>query len=121
MKRATVLFALTLLAATVAFGQTSWQKYQSNPILTATQNWESGFGVIGPRVLKVGNTYRMYYTGLGSRFQIGLAQLRRLLGFPVIQQRNDFVFHFPRGLVLAEILFQFRTIDDHLVYLLFLL
>ena len=44
-----------------------------------------------------------------------------LLGLPVIQQRNDLVFHFPRGLVLAEILFQFRTIDDHLVYLLFLL
>ena len=55
------------------------------------------------------------------RFLFGFAQLRRLLGFPVIQQRNDLVFHFPRGLVLAEILFQFRTIDDHLVYLLFLL
>ena len=55
------------------------------------------------------------------RFLFGLAQLRRLLGLPVIQQRNDLVFHFPRGLVLAEILFQFRTIDDHLVYLLFLL
>ena len=55
------------------------------------------------------------------RFLFGLAQLGRLLGLPVIQQRNDHVFHFSRGLVLAEILFQFRAIDDHLVYLLFLL
>ncbi len=73
MRRGMVLFTLTLLITNVAFAQTSWQKYQSNPVLTATQGWESGFGVIGPRVLKVGNIYKMYYTGLGSRFQIGLA------------------------------------------------
>jgi len=73
MKRGMVLIMLALLATNVAFAQTSWQKYQSNPVLTATQGWESGFGVIGPRVLKVGNVYKMYYTGLGTNRQIGLA------------------------------------------------
>jgi len=64
---------LALMKASLAFSQASWQKYQGNPVLTATQSWESGFGVIGPRVLKIGNIYKMWYTGLGSRFQIGLA------------------------------------------------
>jgi predicted GH43/DUF377 family glycosyl hydrolase len=66
-------FALALLATRLAFSQTVWQKYQGNPVLTATQGWESGFGVIGPRVLKVGNVYKMWYTGIGTLFQIGLA------------------------------------------------
>jgi len=66
-------FALALLTTRPAFSQTVWQKYQGNPVLTATQGWESSFGVIGPRLLKIGNTYKMWYTGIGTRFQIGLA------------------------------------------------
>jgi len=75
MNRGNVLlvFALALLTTSLAFSQTSWQRHQGNPVLTATQGWESGFGVIGPRILKVGNVYKMWYTGLGTHRQIGLA------------------------------------------------
>ena len=51
----------------------------------------------------------------------GFCQLRRLFFFPVIQQGHNLFFHFGGSDLLAKILFQFRTIDDHLVYLLFLL
>ncbi len=62
-----------LLAASLAFSQTVWQKYASNPVLAPSQEWEAANGVIGPRVIKVGNVYKMWYTGLGSNRQIGLA------------------------------------------------
>ncbi len=54
-------------------------------------------------------------------FLVGLTQLGGLLGLPVIQQGDDLVLHLTGGLVLAEILFQFHAVDNHLVYLLFLL
>jgi|GEM_PF-2089785 len=75
MKREIVFLttALTLLTTNVVLAQTSWQRHAGNPVLTATQSWESGFGVIGPRILKVGNVYKMWYTGLGTHRQIGLA------------------------------------------------
>mgnify|MGYP003209746974 CR=1 FL=1 len=44
-----------------------------------------------------------------------------LLTLPVIQQLDDLVLHFPRRSFLAEILAQFRTCQNHFVYLLFVL
>ncbi len=66
-------FALALLATRPAFSQTVWQKYQGNPVFAASQSWENPYGVIGPRILKIGNVYKMWYTGLGTHRQIGLA------------------------------------------------
>jgi len=68
-----LVFALALLAPRPALSQTVWQKYQGNPVLAATHNWEYSYGIIGPRVLKIGNVYKMWYTGLGTHRQIGLA------------------------------------------------
>jgi len=72
-RRTVLLVAVVLLSMSRAFSQTVWHKYESNPILVPNQEWEAAFGVIGPRLLKVGNVYKMWYTGLGSRRQIGLA------------------------------------------------
>ncbi len=66
----------TLLLASmvsVAFSQTLWQKYKGNPVLVPTESWEAAYGVIGPRVLKIGGLYKVWYNGLDFRRQIGLA------------------------------------------------
>lgn len=57
----------------VAFSQTLWQKYKGNPVLVPTESWEAAYGVIGPRVLKIGGLYKVWYNGLDFRRQIGLA------------------------------------------------
>ena len=44
-----------------------------------------------------------------------------LLTLPVVQQLDDLVLHFPRRSFLAEILAQFRTCQNHFVYLLLVL
>lgn len=62
-----------LLAVSFAFSQTVWQKYEGNPVLAPTESWEAAYGVIGPRVLKIGGLYKMWYNGLDFRRQIGLA------------------------------------------------
>lgn len=62
-----------LLVASLAFSQTVWQKYEGNPVLSPTESWEYGFGVIAPNVLKIENSYKMWYTGLGGNSQIGHA------------------------------------------------
>ncbi len=54
------------------FAQTAWQKYQGNPVLTPAAGWEAA-GVFNPRVLKVDQVYKMWYTGMGQNWQIGLA------------------------------------------------
>jgi predicted GH43/DUF377 family glycosyl hydrolase len=67
-----IALALAAFAASLAFSQTEWQKYEGNPVLVPTESWEFA-GVIGPRVLKTGNHYKMWYSALGSRRQIALA------------------------------------------------
>ena len=57
---------------------------------------------------------------LQIRFLFRLAQLGRLLGLPVIQQRDDLLFHLGGSDLLAKILFQFRSRNDHAAILLFL-
>ena len=52
------------------------------------------------------------------RFLFGLAQLGGLLGLPVIQQGHDLILHLTGGIVLDEIVLQFRAIDNHLINLL---
>ena len=47
--------------------------------------------------------------------------LDKLSRIPVVQQLDDLVLHFPRCSFLAEILAQFRTCQNHFVYLLFVL
>lgn len=49
------------------------------------------------------------------RFLFRLGKLGRLLALPILQQGNDLILHFPRRLVLAEILFQLRTVDNHAI------
>jgi predicted GH43/DUF377 family glycosyl hydrolase len=63
---------LVLLAARLAFSQTVWQKYEGNPVLVSSGTWETA-GVLGPRVLKVGTLYMMWYTALSTNRQISLA------------------------------------------------
>ncbi len=63
---------LLLFAASLAFSQTVWQKYEGNPVLVPAGDLETA-GVIGPRVLKVGTLYKMWYTALGANRQISLA------------------------------------------------
>ncbi|MGH7494613.1 MAG: LamG-like jellyroll fold domain-containing protein [bacterium] len=65
--------AIALLGAGHAFAQILWQQYEGNPILTPTASWEMGNGLLGPRVLKVANQYKMWYSGLGSNWQLGFA------------------------------------------------
>ena len=72
MKRGVVLFALTLLITNVAFAQTSWQRYTGNPVLSPKAAWETG-GNINNTVVKVGNQYKHWFTGIGDRFRIGAA------------------------------------------------
>ncbi len=72
MKRGVVLFALTLLITNVAFAQTSWQRYTGNPVLSPKAAWETG-GNINNTVVKVGNQYKHWFTGIGDRFSIGAA------------------------------------------------
>lgn len=72
-RRTILLLTLVLFPLNQAFSQTVWQKYQNNPVLIPNEAWESAFGVIGPRVLKINNAYKMWYTGLGTHRQIGLA------------------------------------------------
>src|SRR5574342_523306 len=75
MKRKIFLLAgaLALVVVKFAFSQTVWQKYEGNPVLVQSEYWESGFGVFAPRVLKIDNLYKMWYTGLGDNRLIGLA------------------------------------------------
>ena len=51
----------------------NWQKNQS-PVLKPTLNWDVR-GVQGARILKIGNTYKMYFTGRDANMvtRIGLA------------------------------------------------
>jgi predicted GH43/DUF377 family glycosyl hydrolase len=102
------LAAITCLATCLAFSQTNWQKYPGNPVLTPTQAWESG-GIISPRMLKEGNTYKMWYTGFGSNWQIGLATSEdginwtKWAGNPVLRVGNPGDFdsqHTYTGIVL---------------------
>ena len=53
-------------------------------------------------------------------FLLGLCQLGRLLGLPIVQQGDNLILHLTGRLVLAEILFQFCAIDNHVAILLFL-
>ena len=41
-----------------------------------------------------------------------------LLALPIVQQFDDLLLHFLRGLFFPEILFQLCTVDNHFVYLL---
>ena len=50
----------------------------------------------------------------------GFCQLRRLFFFPVIQQGHNLFFHFGGSDLLAKILFQFRSRNNHASILLFL-
>ena len=72
MKRGMVLFTLALLTTNVAFAQTSWQRYAGNPVLSPKADWEAG-GNINNAVVKVGNVYKYWFTGIGTRFRIGMA------------------------------------------------
>lgn len=103
------LCTATLLAASLAFSQTEWQKYDGNPVLVPTEAWEASYGMIGPRVLKIGNQYKMWYTGLDLRRQIGLATSNdgiywtKFNGNPVLRNGNPGSFdseHVQYGSVL---------------------
>lgn len=72
-KNVWLVFVLALLTTSSTFSQTVWQKYEGNPVLAPSQEWEAAVGVIGPRILKIGHVYKMWYTGLGTHRQIGLA------------------------------------------------
>jgi predicted GH43/DUF377 family glycosyl hydrolase len=64
--------ALALLATSHAFSQTSWQRYEGNPVLIPKADWEAG-GNINNTVVKIGNEYKHWFTGIGNRFRIGIA------------------------------------------------
>jgi predicted GH43/DUF377 family glycosyl hydrolase len=72
-KLITLLAAMSFVTSDLAFSQVSWQKYDGNPVLVPTDSWEQDYGVLGPRVLKVGNLYMMWYSALGSRRLLCLA------------------------------------------------
>jgi predicted GH43/DUF377 family glycosyl hydrolase len=63
---------LALMTTRLAFSQTSWQRYIGNPVLSPKAEWEAG-GNINNTVVKVGNEYKHWFTGIGSRFRIGMA------------------------------------------------
>jgi predicted GH43/DUF377 family glycosyl hydrolase len=53
---------------------TTWQIYSGSPVLRAGPSGFDSQWLIDPFVVRVGITYRMYYTGYdGSRWQTGLA------------------------------------------------
>jgi len=64
--------ALALLTTSLAFPQTTWQRHAGNPVLSPKADWEAG-GNINNTVVKVGNEYKHWFTGIGSRFRIGTA------------------------------------------------
>jgi predicted GH43/DUF377 family glycosyl hydrolase len=74
MKRGIILLilALALQIANLAVAQTSWQRYAGNPVLSPKADWEAG-GNINNTVVKVGNEYKHWFTGIGDRFRIGTA------------------------------------------------
>ena len=52
-------------------------------------------------------------------FPVRLRQFGRLFLFPLVQQRHDLLFHFGRSDLLAEILRQFSSRNNHTAILLF--
>lgn len=74
MKRGMILFTMLLAALTAnfVFAQTSWQRYAGNPVLPPQAEWEAG-GNINNTVVKVGNVYKHWFSGIGSRFRVGMA------------------------------------------------
>jgi beta-1,2-mannobiose phosphorylase / 1,2-beta-oligomannan phosphorylase len=78
MKRfsAVFLFAVcTLLAVTAANAQTTWFKYEGNPVLKAGSSsaWD-GYAVTPGRVLLEDSVYQMWYSGFGNgKLRVGRA------------------------------------------------
>jgi len=67
-----LVWGLTLLIVSSSFSQIVWQRYEGNPVLAAQADWEAG-GNINNTIVKVGNEYKHWFTGIGSRFRIGTA------------------------------------------------
>lgn len=65
-----VVAALIILAvissAPTVLGETQWIKYSSNPILAPSGSWDPA-GVVTPRVLFDGTTFRMWYNGVNQQ------------------------------------------------------
>lgn len=74
MSRKTILIIcnLSLLATSRLFSQAIWQRYWDNPVLSPQADWEAG-GNINNTVVKIDNLYQHWFTGIGSRFRIGMA------------------------------------------------
>lgn len=64
-----------ILFTSVLFAQTEWTKNEGNPVLTwnPSESWEN-YSVGYPCVLFDGTGYKMWYSGMGSKSQIGYAQ-----------------------------------------------
>lgn len=81
---------LFILLPVVSFA--GFTDYEENPVLEYDKSGFDAYRVMDPKVIKVGDEYKMYYTGLGSsnKKQIGLATSNN--GIDWVRFSNDPVF-----------------------------
>ena len=74
MKKVWISLLILTVMTVNGFGQTSWEKYSDNPVLSGGSpgEWDES-GVIATGTLFDGTTYHMWYSALDSLTGIGYA------------------------------------------------